>query len=256
MSVFDRPIREHMSRPVKTVSADASVDDAAGLLERAQISSLLVVSAEGLAVGVLSRTDLLRGRGGRVGERMSQPVIAAPAEASVASVARTLWSRRIHRVYVLDAGRPAGVFSTRELLLAVRDSKLVTPLADLMSTPVLTVEADRPVAEALARLTSAGVGGLVVVENEHPVGLFTQREALAATALPEATTVDEVMTPALLCLRTTIPAHRAAAFGVATRARRILVVHHHEMKGVVSGLDFARLVGGEPTPVAAENVAG
>lgn len=250
MLAFSRPVSDFMSSPVHTIGVDASVDEAAARLSELHVSSLLAVTADGRAAGVLSRTDLLQRAGGRVGDQMSQPVVSAEVSDSVAVAARTMLERRIHRVYVLSAGRALGVLSTREVMLAVRESRIDTPLSAMMSSPVIAIDFDRPAAEASALLDSESIGGVVVVENDHPVGMYTQREALAARDLPAGTRVEDAMSPALMCLRTTVPAHRAAAFTVSTRARTIVVTHHHDMKGVVSGMDFVRLVATGTDPSA------
>lgn len=244
MPSFDRPVRALLASPVHTVAETASADQAVASLRALEISSLLVVDPAGAALGVVSRTDLLHGTGDTVRARMSVGVVTVDIDDSIATAARAMTSRGIHRVYVLEQGIPVGVVSTREIALAVRDAKEGTPLSHIMSSPVRTIAFDAPVDEATALLGEAAIGALVVVENEHPVGLFTQREALAARWVPAGTTVEEVMSPALLCLRTTVPAFRAAAFTVSTRARRIVVVHEHAMRGLVSGMDFAWLAAG------------
>ena len=88
--------------------------------------------------------------------------------------------------------------------------------------------------------------GVVVLEEEWPVGVFTQSEALAAAHLDPSTPVEEVMSCALLCLPIGMPIHRAAAFAVETRARRVLAVEARDLRGILSGLDMARVVAGEP----------
>ncbi len=255
-SSFDRPVRALLASPVHTIPETASADQAVASLRALEISSLLVLGASGDGVGVISRTDLLHGAGDTVRERMTRGVVSVDVDDTIAAAAREMTSRAIHRVYVFENGVPVGVLSTREIALAVRDAKAGTPLASIMSSPVRTVSFDAPVEEATALLGTAAIGALVVVDNDHPVGLFTQREALAARWVPPGTAVDEVMSPALLCLRTTVPAFRAAAFTVSTRARRIVVVHEHWMKGIVSGMDFAWLVassgGGPPDGWPAE----
>lgn len=244
MPPFERPVRTLLAAPVHTIPESASADQAAASLRAHDISCLLVVDPSGAAVGVVSRTDLLHGKGDTVRARMTAGVVTVDIDDSVETAARAMTSRGIHRVYVLDQAVPVGVVSTLEIALAVRDAKDGTPLSRIMSSPVRTIGFDALVEEATALLGEAAIGALVVVENEHPVGLFTQREAMAARWAPRGTLVDEVMSPALLCLRTSVPAFRAAAFTVSTRARRIVVVHEHAMKGLVSGMDFAWLAAG------------
>ena len=114
---------------------------------------------------------------------MHQGIIAVPPSESVATAARTMVSKRIHRVFVMQGSRLEGVFSTKDVLLAIRDKRVDTPIAEVMSTPVFTIPARSPVSLALERLEKARVTGLCVVDDEEmPVGTFTQNEALETRA--------------------------------------------------------------------------
>jgi CBS domain-containing protein len=109
-----------------------------------------------------------------------------------------------------------------------------------MSAPILAVETTTELGSAIERLSTAGVAGLVVLEDGRAVGLFTQVEALEARELPLFTPVEEAMTQSLVCLPVDTALFRAAGFTLATRARRVLAVEHHHVRGILTGLDFAR----------------
>ncbi len=111
-----------------------------------------------------------------------------------------------------------------------------------MSTPILVVDVEDTVAEASDKLAQTKVSGLIAVENEWPVGVFTQVEALSARDLPEDTLVDDIMDPALICMPVTTPMHRAAQQAIRMRVRRIVASEDRHMRGVFSGLDFAAFV--------------
>jgi signal-transduction protein with cAMP-binding, CBS, and nucleotidyltransferase domain len=133
------------------------------------------------------------------------------------------------------------VLSTKDLLIAVHASHDGQPLRDHMRAPAYTIRMDESLALATDRLAHAHVSGLCVVdEHEHPVGTFTQTEALAARDRPSETRVEEVMSYAMLCLDVRTPLYRAAAHAHATRARRVLAVEGGHVRGVLTGLDFAR----------------
>lgn len=239
---FDAPVHERMTTDVQTVPADAPEASAREILATASFSSLGVVDAAGALVGVISQTDLLaRSVSGTVREHMTSPAISVPTTTSVREAARVMVERRIHRVYVVDGGRLVGVLSTRDLMAAVADARVTTPVERLMSTPVLAVEVHTPLAMARERLREAHVTGIVVVEDGWPVGMLAQSDALAADA-PDTDRVDAHMDPALFCVDASLPLHRAAAQAVRMRARRVIACRHREMVGVLSGLDFARAV--------------
>ena len=65
--------------------------------------------------------------------------------------------------------------------------ELVTPhtvrtVAEVMSSPVVTALPDETVAEAATRMQRAGVGSVVVVDGERPIGILTERDLVRFAA--------------------------------------------------------------------------
>lgn len=260
MSTFapmkDMLVSKFMSSPVRTIRDDAPLADAHRVLREYTLSSLAVLNASERLVGVISRSDLLRvGRleeASRRGHLLALPdkpvhaVMTAGAvtlgpDATVREAAEGLVSRHIHRVYVTQDGALVGVFSTRDAMEAVRARGVSAPLSEFMSTPVMTVSVTDTVAVATDRLRDAHVAGLVVIdEEEAPVGVFTQVEALQCRDDEGSTPVEDRMSFATLCLPLRTSMSRAAANAAATRARRVIAVDRGRAWGVLTGIDFAR----------------
>lgn len=256
----DLPVSRYMSSPVRTIRDDAPLGDAHHILREYTLSSLAVLDASKRLVGVVSRTDLLRvGRveeGARRGHMLlslpAQPVrdvmtvgaVTVRTDATARAAAEALVHRHIHRVYVVDNhGALAGVFSTRDAMDVVRERHVAAPLSDFMSTPVLTIATTDTVANATDKLRDAHVAGLVVLdEEESPVGVFTQVEALQSRDDEGGTPVEDRMSYAILCLPLRTTMARAAANASATRARRVIAVEGRRVWGVLTGIDFARAV--------------
>jgi CBS domain-containing protein len=247
-----------MTSPVVTVEPDMPLEAAYRLLTEWKISSVPVLDAEGKALGVLSLTDLLRlGRlqpaslagvqpldlpNEPVGDHMHRGVLMVRPDAPVTQAARVMVENHVHRVYVDDDGRLVGVFSIEEVFLAVRGLRIETPLREVMSSPVITLPVTATLTEATARLDRVGISGLCIVDEEgYPIGMFTQVEALGARDMAAETRVEEVMSYAL-CQHVKTPLHRAAAQAYEARARRLLVVENGKLLGLVTGLDFARVL--------------
>lgn len=252
MLCLSAPISRYMSSPVHRISVDASLDEAAQRMLSLGIGCLVVADGEA-PIGVLSLTDLLRlGRRGasraelelpegRCGDVCHQGLLMVNSADPVSSAARMMMHRHVHRVFVLESARLAGVLSTRGVMLAVRDARAKDAISTLMVQPVLSVQVNDALGAAVERLTQAGVRGLVVREGASPVGLFTQIEALESRHQPRDTPVEQVMGHAMLCLPPETPVHRAAGQMAATRARRLLVVAGGQLRGVLSGMDIAAL---------------
>jgi CBS domain-containing protein len=251
-----------------TVSLEDTLEHAYRLILEHRISAVLVVGRDGKAAGVLSRRDLLEA--GRVtarvrnrpshlalpvqgcGDLMSRPVVHVAASTPAAEAARLMVERKVHRVFVLDeAGLPVGVFSSRDAMSAVRAARLADPISAVASSQLVTIPASQTLAEGIAALEAAGVGGAVVVDEGLPVGTFGEAEMLVGRDLPPATRVEDVMEPSLLLLPGRTPLFRAASFAMSTTARRIGVVDgHHHVHGIVTGMDFCRaLAAMAPEPI-------
>jgi predicted transcriptional regulator len=259
--LFNKPVAEFMTTDVASVGADTSLSSIPSMFDKKGISAVPVVDPSGTIIGVLSRTDLLRvGRiqtgshrkatvltlpqktaGDLVGGSTRKPVTIA-STATLREAARLICDERIHRLFVVDDGRLSGVVSTLDMMTAVRDARIETPISEIMSKPLFTIQAHQPISAAVERLGAARVTGLVVVENELPVGLFTQLEAMQSRDLPRDTRVEEVFDPAMLCLPVTTKIFRAAEQARRLDVRRVLPCSDREAMGIVTGFDFARLV--------------
>lgn len=261
MAHFAMPVATYMTKPVISVAPDTPLEEVHRTLSERGISCVPVVESGGRAVGVLSRTDLLKlgrlsmGPLGRVqalswpaataAEKMHPGVVTVAEDAPVGAAARKMVKQRIHRVFVADGDELRGVLSTKEILVAIHDKRVATPIREHMSRPAFVIPVTTEVSRAMDRLWSAHVSGLCVVdEEERPLGLFTHVEALLARDLPPETPLEDVMSYAMLCLHASTPLYRAAAHASATRARRVLVTEDHRVIGVMTGLDFARAIAG------------
>lgn len=253
-------VEAYVRGPVITIPAAMRIGSILSVLERNEISAAPVVATDGAAVGVVSRSDLLRAASAgyqsaalrgydfdaaitAAAALMHRGVITVPRGASIAEAARSMAKHRVHRAFVADErGRPVGVLGTREIMRAIADAGLTSRIDSLTSRRPYTVPCEMSVALAVGRLTTVKAQGLVVVDADAwPAGLFTQREALLARALHPSAVVEDAMSHALLCLNANTPLHRAALHAAHTRARRVLVVDDRKLVGVLTGLDFARL---------------
>lgn len=261
MSHFEMPVELYMTSPVVTMSETSALSDVDTQMLEGRVSSIALLDAQGKLSGILSRTDLLSIGQVQAGNRRDAALLALPNKTArdvmtrdvmsvtttspMSQAAKLMREHHIHRVFVLDGtGQLVGVLSTYDLVRAIGDKRVNKPVAEIMSTPVFTVRAEEPVHLATERLEKARVSGLVVVEDDWPVGVFTQEEALLAQGLERSASVEGAMSPAMLCLDVSTPIHRAAQQVWAMQVRRVIAVEDRDMKGIITGLDFARVVAG------------
>jgi CBS domain-containing protein len=256
LSSFNLAVTQYMSSPAHSIGSSENLDAAYALLGGLGISSLSVVEDDGSLAGVISMTDLLhvgRVQAGSsakaalltlpnrpVARHMTRDVTTVAPDESIGLAASKIVEGHFHRVFVEQDGRPVGVLSTKDIMLAIRDRRTTTPISRWMRSPAFTVRASEPISLATDRLERARISGLIVVDDGWPIGLFSQREALEARDCPRDTRVDEAMSSAMLALDVDTPLYRAAAQAAELRVRWIIAVHHRRIEGILTGIDLAR----------------
>jgi len=236
-----------------------SLREVAALLARSRFSALPIVDGAAL-VGVVSRTDLLRlGIAGSAldrsvalavpdipaGDVMTRNPLTVVPSASLPGAARQMIEHHVHRLFVVDGGRLAGVISALDLTEVVRDRKIATPLHDVMSKPIIVIDAREPRRAAIELLDRSGVTALVVVDGEWPVGVFSQIDAVASRDLPRDAPLEDVVDGCFICMPDTTPLHHAAAQAAQLDVRRVSACRRQEPAGIVSGTDFVRVIAQE-----------
>jgi CBS domain-containing protein len=251
MANFEMPVTEYMTSPVESIRIGQSLVAANALFSEQGVSALGVVNDAGELKGVVSRTDLLHvaifthGETFRVPDRAVEEIMNSPAlqlspHAPVAEAAKLMLKEHVHRIFVTSDGKPEGVISTRDLMRAVREKRIKTPISEIASGSVVKVRADEAIALAVDRLDLSNKHGLVVVEEHFPVGIFDQACALDSRRLPPGTAIENAMNVRILILPAGMSIGRAAEQALGMNVRRILIEDDRGVTGIVGGLDFAR----------------
>ncbi len=112
-----------------------------------------------------------------IGELMTRDVVTVPPDASVRDALRAMIDRDIGSVIVVDAdGRAAGIFTERDVTRHVITdaAPLDEPVADLMSSPPITVAPGDQVVDVFELMNGKGIRRLPVVEDGRLVGIVTE----------------------------------------------------------------------------------
>ncbi len=243
-----RLVRDCMTAPAIVGKESMTLADLSDLFTHHAISAVPIVR-RGTLVGVVSTTDLVsvtaaeakEGPAKLAADLMTVPVITASPNDTLGRAARKLAAAKVHRLVVVDRDRVVGVLSAHAALEELQARRIAIPLRKVMSSPVVSVSVDDTINEASKVLAQTNVHGLVVVDGEMPVGVFTQSEALAALKLPYALRerpVEDVMSYETICLNAATPVFRAAAHVSAMDVRRLIVVENRRVVGIASALDL------------------
>jgi citrate synthase len=116
-------------------------------------------------------------------------------------------------------------------------------VGEAMTQPVITGRRDETLAVAAARMQEHGIGSVVVVEGNRPVGIITERDLLRATAAradSDATPIATWMARDPECVGTDTTIDDAWRQLADRGYRHIPVVAGGEVKGIISMRDLMR----------------
>jgi len=134
-SVASTTVGQLMTIDPIVVSANATLGEAAELLDRHHISGAPVVDGSGSLVGVLSQTDLVRARsteylwanwpGLAVRHLMTSPAVTVQRSTPIVLAAARMERHHIHRLVVVaddDVTLPIGILSITDLVHAIAET--------------------------------------------------------------------------------------------------------------------------------------
>jgi CBS domain-containing protein len=114
-----------------------------------------------------------------VSKLMQTDMVTARADETVASVARRMSERGVGAVLLVDGPRLAGLFSERDLLarvVAAGRDPASTPVGDVATREVVTVEVDTPLRRCAEILRAKKFRHLAVTRSGDPVGILSARD--------------------------------------------------------------------------------
>ncbi len=190
-----------------------------------------------------------------VRDLMHRGLITCRQSAALGQAAVLLYQHHVHALVVVDRdGRPVGMFSDFDLmagewLSADKQSLEVMrglTVGDLMTYPIVSVEADVPLTKAAKLMIDKDVNRLMVTEDGKAVAIISSSDFVASIAREEKAkreTVADVMSDAILVCREKTPVTSAARTMTQAGWRSVLVVDAAgSPRGVVSKHDLLALL--------------
>ena len=114
-------------------------------------------------------------------EIMSTTPVTIEAHATVAEAASIMRDREVGSVVVLEAGRPTGIVTERDVVTKIaaegRDAH-ATAVRDIMSSPLVAVHPHQEVAEAAKVMATRGIRRLPVIKEGKLVGMLTENDII------------------------------------------------------------------------------
>ena len=114
---------------------------------------------------------------------MRQPPVTVSPSETVVDLMFKMINENVGAVVVVDEGRAAGIITEKDVLerVIMREKDVYeTRAKDVMSKPLVSIEADRPIKEGLELMQKNKVKRLAVTENGSLIGLVTEKRLLEA----------------------------------------------------------------------------
>jgi len=121
-------------------------------------------------------------------------------------------------------------------------------VSSIMKRPVVSIEADATVAEAIHRMQEKGISSILIIPTTptDQEGMMTKRDIISKVVSkgkdPKKLKVREVMTKGLITVPPDCSLRDAAALMMEKGIRRVLVSRGGEVIGIVSDTDIFRAV--------------
>jgi CBS domain-containing protein len=114
-----------------------------------------------------------------VKDYMRKDISTISIEASANHASKTMLNEKVSYIIVLEKGKPVGIVTERDLVLKVLAKDMNpndTTVSECMSAPLVTIEPDKSVNEAVEMMKKYGFRRIPVVKNGIIYGIFTARD--------------------------------------------------------------------------------
>jgi CBS domain-containing protein len=115
---------------------------------------------------------------------------------------------------------------------------------DIMKNQVVTVDAAMSVMDTAKIMDDAGIGCVVVIENNIAIGIVTERDfvkRVVSRGIPLTTTIKKIMSSPLIVVNPDENIWEVAELMKQRRIHKVPVVHQNLLVGMVTATDLTRI---------------
>ncbi|MFQ5758667.1 MAG: cyclic nucleotide-binding/CBS domain-containing protein [Candidatus Bathyarchaeia archaeon] len=115
---------------------------------------------------------------------------------------------------------------------------------DVMTTNVKTVKPFSTVRDVVRKMNKFGIGSVLVVEEDRPVGIITERDLLRRIVEPfldpSVIKAKDIMSTQLVTTSGDVGVEEAARLMVRRKIKKLPVVEDEKLVGIVTSMDVMR----------------
>ncbi len=112
---------------------------------------------------------------------------------------------------------------------------------DIMARALITVNLSTTALQIAKMMQQGGIGAILVKENDHPVGIVTDRDfatKVTANDLPFDTAAQKIMSSPLITINHNEPISAAAKRMTEKKIRKLAVTDNGEIVGLITSTDL------------------
>lgn len=242
--MFRRSVGELAKRP-GLVAIGATVLQAATAMADQDVNCLAVVAGRKV-VGFVTERDLCRhldvdlGPDTPVTEVFNRAVETVPHTVTVLEAAKYMLERKARHLVVRgQGGTLLGLVTDKELVDALAVDFMVENVTcqELVRPGTVVAAPERPVRDALTLMRERDVGSVLVVDDDKPAGIFTERDATTRILGSPERLVEPLrqhMTRPVISVPTSAMVYKVILYMRQKGVRRVAVVR--EGAGVLAGI--------------------
>jgi len=118
-------------------------------------------------------------------------------------------------------------------------------IADVMTKSVVSIDATMTINEAAKMMEDAKVGAIIIMKNNQPVGIVTDRDfavKVAAHAYQISTPIKQIMSSPLISISSDETVRAAGDLMHKSGVRKLPVIDKGDVVGIITATDIVNLL--------------
>ncbi|MDR3685889.1 MAG: diguanylate cyclase [Coriobacteriia bacterium] len=184
------PVSDAMSRPPLTSTPEVDYRDAYQLIARHNFRHLVVVDENHRVAGLVTESDFINHMGLQylvertaVGAAMNPRIPSLDGDSTLADAASLMESNKASCLVVTDGPLPLGMLTERDVVRIANTGVATgtTLVEDVMKGPVISIDGEANVRQAMDKMDARGIRRLVVVDDAGGLlGVLTRHDIVKA----------------------------------------------------------------------------
>ena len=147
-------------------------------------------------------------------------------------------------IFTIDILEESKITNCSKINCKMSNGKTLT-IADVMTKSVISADSTLNVNEAAKMMEDAKVGAIIVMENNAPIGIVTDRDfsaKIVAHAYPITTSVKQIMSSPMFSVSSDDSVRSAADLMHERGIRKLPVIDNNAVVGIITASDIVNLL--------------